>query len=188
VPGLALDASRSTVRIRTFAEGLFAKLAHDLELSCGKLSGTGSRDDDTLAGTATVQVPLDGFAVAGVLHKDGRVDEHGLSPSDSKDCLAKMCEDVFHASASAKVRVEAKAEGGAVRAKVIPPAGKTVEIVTRPAVSAEGGGVRAKGSFELSLSALGSDVVKGPMGAFRVKDRVEVTFDLVFAPEAAPEG
>lgn len=179
---LALDAAKSTVRVRTFAEGLFAKLAHDLELSCGKLSGTGTRDGDALAGSATVEIPLDGFAVAGVLHKDGRLDPNGLSPGDSRDCLAKMCEDVFHASTSAKVRVEAKAEGGAVRAKIVPPAGKAVEIVTRPAVSAEGADVRARGSFDLSLSAIGSDVVKGPMGAFRVKDRVEVIFDLVFTP------
>ena len=37
--------------------------------------------------------------------------------------------------------------------------------------------------------AIGSDVVKGPMGAFRVKDLVRVSFDVMFAPatEASPQ-
>jgi hypothetical protein len=42
----------------------------------------------------------------------------------------------------------------------------------------------AKGTVEVSLAALGSKPVKGPMGAFRVKDRVRISFDLVFASGA----
>jgi hypothetical protein len=49
----------------------------------------------------------------------------------------------------------------------------------------DGNGVRAAGKLEVSLYAIGSDVVKGPMNAFRVKDRVLVTFDVVFAPPSA---
>jgi hypothetical protein len=190
VSELVLDAVKSRVRIHTFAEGLFAKLAHDLELACGELSGTASRRDAegsgaaAPAGTASVTVPLQGLSVAGVLAKDGTVDERGLSPSERRDCLAKMHHDVFHAKPDAVVRVEGHAEGGSVRLRIVPPNGKSVEIVTRPTLSNEGDAVRAKGAFEVSLSAIGSDVVKGPMGAFRVKDRVLVTFDVVFAQPA----
>jgi len=41
-------------------------------------------------------------------------------------------------------------------------------------------GTRVTGTFDVSLSAIGSDPVKGPMNAFRVKDSVEVLFELVF--------
>lgn len=55
-------------------------------------------------------------------------------------------------------------------------------MVLTPDVRTDGDAVHASGSFEVSLMAIGSDVVKGPMGAFRVKDRVKVLFDVRFAP------
>ena len=61
---LLLDPAKSRVRIRTFAEGLFAKLAHDIELECKKLEGRASRNDDSLTmGTATVDVPVGGGSI-----------------------------------------------------------------------------------------------------------------------------
>jgi hypothetical protein len=181
VTDLVLDPAQSRVRVQTFAEGLFARLAHDLELVCGDLSGTASRSDDS-TGTASIEIPLRGFAVAGVLGKDGRVDERGLGATEQRDCLAKMQRDVFHASADAVVRVEVHAGGASARVRVVPPNGKAVETVIRPEVRADGDVTRATGSFEVSLMAIGSDVVKGPMGAFRVKDKVKVIFAVAFVP------
>jgi hypothetical protein len=183
VSDLVLDPTRSRVRIHTFAEGLLARLAHDLELVCGELSGhaspTGERGG---AGSATIEAPLRGFAVGGVLGRDGRVDERGLGPSERRDCLAKMTSDVFHARLDAVVLVQVQLEGRSARVRVVPPSGKAVEAVIKPDVRTDGDDVRASGSFEVSLQAIGSDVVKGPMGAFRLKDRVKVLFDVVFAP------
>jgi hypothetical protein len=181
---LVLDASRSHVRLQTFAEGLLARLAHDLELACGDLTGTASRTSEasTPTGTASVEAPLRGFVVSGVLGKDGRVDERGLSVGEKSDAITKMQHDVFHARPDGVVRVEVQLDGPTARLRVAPPNGKSVEVVVRPELRAEGDGVRATGSFELSLQALGSDVVKGPMNAFRVKDRVKVLFDVTFAP------
>jgi hypothetical protein len=107
-----------------------------------------------------------------------------LTPQERKEAAAKMQQDVFHAGPDAVVRVEAHLEGSAARVRVAPPNGKAVEVVVRPDVRVEGESVRAIGSFEISLAALGSDVVKGPMNAFRVKDKVKVLFDVVFAPAA----
>ena len=180
MPDLVLDPARSVVRLQTFAEGLFARLAHDLELTCGGLRG-GVAHRQGLAGTATIEAPLERFEVKGTLAKDGSIDDRGLSPSDRRDCLAKMIKDVFHAHATDAVRVEATSESGSVRVRVIPPNGRPVEVVTRPELREEAGVVYAKGSFDLSLEAIGSDVVKGPMNAFRVKDRVKVLFDVAFA-------
>jgi hypothetical protein len=184
VTDLALDPTRSHVRIRTFAEGFLARLAHDLELTCGELTGTASREagDGTARGKAAITAPLRAIAVAGVLGKDGRIDERALSPSERRDCVAKMQADVFHAGPRDVVRIEAQLDGSSARVRVLPPKGKPVETVVRPELHAEGDTLRASGSFELSLSALGSEIVKGPMGAFRVRDKVRVLFDVVFYP------
>lgn len=184
---LVLDAARSRVRIHTFAEGLLARLAHDLELVCGELSGSASRrvNGGATAGTAVVVAPLRGFSVGGVLAKDGRVDEGALSPTERRDILAKMRADVFRAGPDGVVSVEVDLDAGAARVRVVPPNGKAVELVVRPDLRAEGDSVRATGAFELSLKAIGSAGVKGPMGAFRVKDGARVSFDVVFSPPTA---
>lgn len=186
---LVLDASRSRVRIQTFAEGLLARLAHDLELLCGELSGTasdaGDLGDPGSSGTARLEAPLRGMVVAGVLGKDGRVDPRGLSASDQRDAIAKMQHDVFHSGPEGVVRIETHYDGGTARVRLVPPRGKVVEAVVEPEVTITADAVHAKGSFEVSLTAIGSDPVKGPMGAFRVKDRVKVIFDVVFTPAKA---
>jgi hypothetical protein len=184
VTDLVLDASRSRVRLQTFAEGLLARLAHDLELACGDLSGTASRTGEGggTSGKAHVTAPLRGITISGVLAKDGRVDERGLSAGEKKDAVTKMQHDVFHASDAGVVNVDVQLEGSSARVRVSPPSGKALDVIVRPDVRAEGEGLRATGSFEVSLSALGSDVVKGPMNAFRVKDKVKVLFDVVFQP------
>jgi hypothetical protein len=188
VSDLVLDPAQSRVRIQTFAEGLFARLAHDLELVCGQLSGHATRpaDGQTSAGSATIEAPLRGFAVGGVIGRDGRVDERGLNPSERHDCLSKMFSEVFHSPPDGLVLVQLQLDGPSARVRVVPPNGKAVEVVIKPQVRNDGDAVIASGSFELSLTAIGSEVVKGPMGAFRVKDRVTVLFDVRFAPEAQP--
>jgi hypothetical protein len=175
VTDLALDAQTSSIRIHTFAEGLFARLAHDLELVCGSLRGSASRE----AQTATIEVPLSGIEVSGVL-KNGRLDEGALSAGDRRDILDKMRREVFHASADAVVKIEAKLDGGDVRARLELPSGRTIETKTRATLNED----RVSGSIEISLSAIGSDVVKGPMNAFRVKDVVVVRFDVAFRQPA----
>jgi hypothetical protein len=114
VTELVLDAARSRIRLHTFAEGLFARLAHDLELICGELSGTAVRNENG-SGTATIEVPLRGMSVGGVLGKDGRVDDRGLSPTESRECIAKMHHDVFHARPDAVVRAKRRASASCLR-------------------------------------------------------------------------
>ena len=174
---LLFDPNSSRVRIRTFAEGLFARLAHDLELACKDLSGRAR-----LGGSATLEVPIGRIEVAGVLQGD-RVDERTLSASDRDDILGKMRKDVFQSGASASVRVEVTVDGGSAKIRIVPPNGRAVERTTRPKITEEADGkVRVSGTIDLSLAAIGSATVKGPMNAFRVKDRVEILFDVVFAP------
>ena len=178
---LLLDAARSRVRIHTFAEGLFARLAHDLELSCSGLAGTASRRGDG-SGTARIEVAVRDVLVTGVIGKDGRLDERALSPGDRREIATKMQHDVFRAGPEAVVRIEATLEGPQARVRLYPPNGKGVEVILEPELTTDGTDLRAQGAFELSLTSIGSTVIKAPMGAFRVKDHVRVTFDVVFVP------
>jgi hypothetical protein len=174
---LVLDPSKTKVRLRTFAEGLFARLAHDLELECRELTGTAEIDSSTRSGTARILAPIDKIDVLGTLSKDKKVDPKGLSPSDREDCLGKMRKDVFHAT-KGNVTVEATIDSGKARVTITPPNGKT--ITTRAINLATDDATTLTGTLEISLSAIGSDTVKGPMNAFRVKDMVEIVFDVTF--------
>lgn len=179
---LVLDALKSHVRIHTYAEGLLARLAHDLELECRCLSGHAERLAEDKA-TGAIEVPIASIEVTGTL-KHGRVDPHGLSASDRDDVLDKMRREVFHRSGGV-VRVEATLDGGKAHVRVVTPNGRAVERSVGVRLdSSDGGAQRVSGSLEISLQAIGSDAVKGPMNAFRVKDRVDVVFDVVFRPEA----
>lgn len=180
---LVLDPSRSLIRIQTFAEGLFSRLAHDLELVCRDVSGTAEVSAEGRV-TASVIVPVAGIAVRGTLSR-GRLDETGLSPSERRDCLAKMRDDVFHVAHddAAVVRVDVTSEAGRATLRVVPPKGRDASgtIAVRTIVDLDGS-TRAEGKLALSLEAIGSLPVKGPMNAFRVKDAVDILFDAVFRP------
>jgi hypothetical protein len=184
VAKLTLDSEQTRVRVRTFAEGLFAKLAHDLELECRGITGSAEQTADR-KGTASLEVPIGRIEVSGTL-KDGRLDPRGLSAEGRQDCLGKMRADVFHLGARADgvVRVEALLDGAKARVRVVLPNGRSVERSIDVRFEATAGTLRASGALQLSLNALGSATVKGPMNAFRVKDTVEVLFEAVFQPES----
>lgn len=182
VTKLALDPDKSHVRLHTFAEGLLARLAHDLELECRGLSGAAERLGEGKA-TATLEAPIARIEVGGTL-KDGRVDTRALSSSDRHDVLDKMRKEVFHRNEGV-VRVEATLDGTEAHVRVVPPNGRAVERSVPVRVDSSDGAQRVSGSLSISLHAIGSDPVKGPMNAFRVKDRVEVIFDVVFRPETS---
>jgi hypothetical protein len=62
--------------------------------------------------------------------------------------------------------------------------GRSARVAHAVHVSArEGGGSLATGRVDLSLRALGIPEVKGPLGAFRVSDTVEVVYSIVVVPE-----
>jgi hypothetical protein len=48
----------------------------------------------------------------------------------------------------------------------------------------EGGGAKVSGRCDISLKALGIHEVKGPLGAFKVSDTIEVVYSLSLIPGA----
>ena len=186
VTPLVVDPTRSNVRLRTFAQGLLSRLAHDLELGCRVIEGTAERGERDNEGVAKLAFLVAGIEVNGTL-KNNRVDASVLTSSEQEDVLTKMQKDVFQLERAhvkdAKVRVEATLTGGNARVRIETPNGRTVERSVKVRLEPEAsGGARASGAFELSLASLGATPVKGPMNAFRVKDEVEVLFDVVLSP------
>jgi hypothetical protein len=70
-------------------------------------------------------------------------------------------------------------DAGRATIEITAPRG-TTRVTCGVSVAEDEGGKRVRGEAEVSIAALGGPPVKGPMGAFRVKDRVRVEFDLFF--------
>src|SRR5207249_584368 len=112
--------------------------------------------------------------------KRGALDRSVLSSSDRETIERQIREDVMRGGSDAAVtargaRIGAGKDGGRVRVRVdlALPTGRAA--FTCEVDASEGGDeARARGEVDLSLRALGVAPVKGPMGAFRVSDRVRI--------------
>jgi hypothetical protein len=166
----------ATITLRTRAEGLLARLAHDLELTSAEVSGHVDVDGD--AWTAELSVPVASLRVVGALHGDA-VDSAVLSAADRAQIEQKMREDVFFGAARV---VTATARGASLSSGEATIAiGSRSQRITFPlsAPALADGTLRPTGRFTLSLDALGVKPIKGPLGAFRVKDAVDVSFAIL---------
>ena len=167
-----IDVAASSIRIRTRASGLLARLAHDLEIRATALEG--SVEEEALIWTTDLRVAVSGLRVAGTLHGD-RLDQAALSASDRAEIERKLRDEVLRV---AEVRVRATGRDRA-SAEVEVIAARTVQA--RAALSVREAGdhaLQVVASLPLSLRALGVAEVKGPLGAFKVDDAVQVLVDL----------
>ena len=168
-----VDDSAATLTLRTRAEGLLARLAHDLEITAAGLGGKATLDGESW--TADLSVPVASLRVVGALHGE-ELDREALSASDRAQIEQKMREDVFFAGATI---VTASASGASLMRgeATITIASRSQRVpITLSAAPLVGGAARVTGRFTLSLDRLGAKPIKGPLGAFRVKDAVEVVF------------
>ncbi len=159
------ELSDTAVSVRTFAEGLLSRLAHDLELRATPSSATfdGQR--------ATLRFRVGDIAVQGVL-KHGRVDSNVLSASDLKDIEGRILTSL-KASADDHITLELELEGDVLRGTIQAPCGRTTVRLSAKQEEASPGVLRVTVTGKLSLSALGAGAVKGPMGSFRLADMVD---------------
>lgn len=158
---MRLDLDRSRYVLRTRCKGLFSALAHDLELEGRFSAGTATQEGGAWRGEAAAR-PAD-LKVKGVLHKD-RLDTNVLSASDVAEIERRMRDDVLRGAAEVRVHARSASE---VELEL---SGKRAPL--RLAARVEGDRVTGKGT--LSMKALGLAEVKGPLGAFTIKDEIEV--------------
>ena len=172
---LLVDATAALITVRTRAEGLLARLAHDLELTAREVSGKVTVDGE--AWTADLSVPVAALRVEGALHH-GELDRSALSASDRAQAEQKMRDDVFFGGARlVKATAHGTSRTGGEATITIGSRSQRVPLTLSVAATA-GGLTRATGQLTVSLTQLGVKPIKGPLGAFRVNDAVEILFAL----------
>ena len=181
MPTFRLDPDASSLALRTRAAGMLARLAHDLEIAALKLSAEGTVDAAG-AWSAELLVPVAALRVAGTLKGD-RFDPDGLSAGDRAEVERKIRDEVLAGTREVRVRA-AGTSRDQVEARVELASGAATVTARLSASDQPGGAVRVTGTCALSLRALGVREVKTPLGAFKLRDDVEVLFDLTLRPEA----
>lgn len=178
-----LDNGASKLVLRTRAQGLLARLAHDLEIAATEITGSASLDveGDGGAWTADIAIPVSSLHVAGALHGD-RLDTSTLSSKDRAEIERKIREEVLAAGPEIRARAEGPSrERGEATVSI---GGSSARVrVSHSKSEPSGAGFSVTGRAELSLRALGIPEVKGPLNAFRVADTIEVLYTLVILPE-----
>lgn len=175
---LHLDPAASRLIIRTRAVGMLARLAHDLEITATRLRGRARPDGD--AWTAELEIEVAGLRVAGILRGD-RLETDALSAGDRREIERRMREEVLRGTDVVTVRASGATRDRAdVRVQV---ASGSAALTARLSSRDRGdGAVGVVAGCQLSLSALGAPEVKGPLGAFRVRDELEILVDLTLRP------
>lgn len=175
-----LVPEQSTVTVRTGAQGLFARMAHRLELVAHPSEGWGERDGAAVRGA--LRVRTSDLRVAGALRGD-RVDPQVLSAADVSAIEARVAGELFGGLTTFEIALDARAADGT--ASVSSARGTAKSTVRQLTLTAEGKGLRVTGEARLSLRALGAAPVSGPLGAFRVADELDVIFRGLFVSDDA---
>jgi hypothetical protein len=176
----ALDPAASHLKIRTYAEGMLSALAHDLELEVTTFEAEATVQGEAFAIRLTA--PVSAIRVAGVL-KRGSVDREALKPGDKADIEQKVRREVLDAPAvevhgEGTLAVSNGAGGGQRRTVEVSVGPRRASISTAVTIDESPDGYRLRGRSEVRLSALKIKPVKGPLGAFRLKDTVEIAYEL----------
>jgi hypothetical protein len=167
-----IDNASSKLTIRTRAQGMLARLAHDLSLVARSVEGQIELKGD--AWSAHLTVPPSLF-VEGVV-KAERVDTTVLSPSDRQEIDRRVLDEILRRKG---VHIEASgASRTSGRAKVTVADRSTDASAQLQLREHDDGSLTAQGQVDLSLQALGVPPIKGPLNAFKVADIVVVQFAL----------
>ncbi len=170
----ALVPDRTSVRIYTFAEGLFAAFAHDLELRVEQLRGLAEYGPHSLV---QMEAPVSGIRVAGVMRK-GSVDTAVLTQSDRREINRKIQREVFRGMASLNIRADF--DGQTARLMISQPSGSAVFPVENFSMREDKDLIGVSGESTLCLKTMCIREIGALLGAFRISNRVVVRFDAVF--------
>jgi len=164
------ETSKGWVRIYTYKEGLLARAAHDLQLSCTRFRVCVD-DQQVTARFFPESFQVDGALQRGVL----LVDE--LSESDRRQILKNVKEEILRCSRFPEIVFRGQ---GASRERGYRASGE-LELVGKSCpleLSIERFGEELRGEVELRPSRWGIAPFKALMGAIRLQDRIKVAFGI----------
>jgi len=165
--------------VKTGRAGLGAKAGHDLTIEVTRWHGSATVDTaDPARGSVTVEVDVDSFEV-----REGTGGVKPLTDSDRAEVRKTIREKVLHTArhptiAFRSTRVDGSAESFTVDGDL------TITGVTRP-VSVRGRLTdgRARGSATVVQTRWGIRPYAAFFGALKVKDEVDVEFDVALTPD-----
>ena len=173
-----LDEKTSTFTIRTRAEGMLSKLAHDLELVAEGVRAEVDLDGETWR--AGLVFPVDGIAVVGTLDGD-RLDRGGLNRIERMEIKRRLRKEVLP-DRTVRVVAEGPSHGEGKMTLVGPKGQHEVPLQSLRVETRDGGALVVEGRSWVSLRSLGIKEIKGPLGAFKVSDAVELGFRVTISP------
>ena len=181
------------VVIETFAEGALAAAAYDLTIATTDIAGEAMIDASNLErSTATLEIGAGSFAVE-ALRRHATGHPAVVTAADARqihDKVAPLLRDAFgnvlhvalgegvaRGPGRARLVARVRAANGSTSTSSIP-----LHLDMEARLDPESGALTASGSAEASLRALGLPPVRGPLGVFRVADRIRVRFHAEVRP------
>ena len=166
-----LGPDNGTLQVRTYREGVAQRVGHDLIIDVGRWQATVGLDDEGVPSTVALEADARSLRV-----REGR---NGLKPLSDKDrgvIIKNVDDDVLRGQPIAfqSSAIERSGDQLTVRGEL------TMAGTTRPAEftlerTAAG---RVAGTVSVVQSEWGIKPYRGLLGALRVRDAVEVVFDI----------
>ncbi|PCO06537.1 YceI family protein [Microbulbifer flavimaris] len=184
---LPLSAA-SDIHWRVYRSGPMAHLGHNHVIRATNIRGSVTLRDATQLSEFTLEIPLQRLEVdpPALRRRYGREFSSQLSSEDIAGTRANMLgERQLQASRFPTIRLTGKARLSDVSAaqKVLIAArlhlrGRIIPLRLPATVTVSSGSVRASGSFSLSHAQLGLEPFSVALGALRVGERIDFSFDI----------
>lgn len=166
--------------VKTARTGLGSKAGHDLTIEVTRWHATATVDTANAANSSvTVSVEVDSFEV-----REGTGGVKPLTDSDRADIKKTLREKILHTAAHPTIsytssRVQGSAEAFTVTGDL------TITGVTQPvAMQCRATGGRVTGTATITQTRWGIRPYSAFFGALKLRDDVEVVFDVALTPEA----
>jgi len=170
-----LGPENGTIIARVYREGAGAKVGHDLILEALRWSATVA----TQEGPSQVDATVD---AGSLVVREGTGGVKPLTDKDRKDIQARMKDQVLHVDQYPEIKfhsTEIGGEGGQLDVRGdLSLAGSTQPVAFPVTVERSNGSVRLRGTATIKQTLWGIKLYRAFLGALKVKDDVEVEFDV----------
>lgn len=174
----AIGPEQGTLELRTYREGAASKAGHDLVLDATRWSGTVTIDADNPE-SSLVELTVE---VAGLAVREGHGGVKPLSDKDRAEIVKTINNKVLDSSQNPTISfrsttITVAGDRGTVTGDLT-IAGTTQPIEVPFRVQDEDGGSRVTGETSVVQTRFGVKPYKGFLGALRLRDAVDIGYDL----------
>jgi len=182
-----LDREDSSFFLWTFKDGLMARLAHDLKIAVDDYDLQLEEEPEGRLRALRLEVKVADLRVLGAV-KERRIVEGQLSPADLDDIHSKLRREVLEVGTHPTITFNARELRRGRLAGELCLKGHTRPLEVPCKLTREGQSLRCTGKVRFRQSDFGLKPFRAFLGAIKLKDEVEASFDLRLAPasEASP--